>query len=308
MKTKIFILIVALVSNYIINQDTVTEKSFLIKNGNIELPGTLTYTKNSNKLIIWVHVSGNVDRNGNQAGYNVKANYIKQFRDEVNEKGIAFFSYDKRTSNPKNAAFLKGIILDDFVSDVKTVVQHFKNENQFKEIILIGHSQGSLIAMLASEKIDKYISLAGPSETIEQTIVKQITNQSADLGKIAANHFNELKETGDIKNINPNLITVFAKPNFPFFRNWLSYNPVNEIKKLNIPTLIINGTKDIQVSVDNAKALHLANKNSQLKIIENMNHVLKDIQKDEDNLSSYYSPDYKISTELIETITEFIKK
>ncbi len=39
-----------------------------------------------------------------------------------------------------------------------------------------------------------------------------------------------------------------------------------------------------------------------------MNHVLKYIQKDEDNLSSYYSPDYKISIELIETITEFIKK
>ena len=62
--------------------------------------------------------------------------------------------------------------------------------------------------MLASEKIDKYISLAGPSETIEQTIVKQITNQSADLGKIAANHFNELKETGNIKN-GANIIQIF---------------------------------------------------------------------------------------------------
>ena len=48
--------------------------------------------------MIWVHGSGNVDRNGNQAGYNVKANYIKQFRDEVNEKGIAFLKGDSPLS------------------------------------------------------------------------------------------------------------------------------------------------------------------------------------------------------------------
>ncbi len=303
---RIIIYIAFYAVGIIASEAQVKSTDFTLKNGDIELPGTLTHTNNSEKLIIWIHGSGNVDRNGNQAGYNVKANYIKQFRDELNKKDIAFFSYDKRTSNPKNVAFLKGIVLEDFVNDAKTVVKHFKDKKQFKEIILVGHSQGSLVAMLASQGVDKYISLAGPSESIDETITRQVTGQSADLGKVTADHFKELKETGDIKEVNPNLVSVFAKPNFAFFRSWMSYNPVDEIKKMSIPVLIINGTKDIQVSIDDAKALHLANKKSQEKIIDNMNHVLKDIQKDEDNMKSYYSPDYKVSEELIKTVTQFV--
>ena len=39
-----------------------------------------------------------------------------------------------------------------------------------------------------------------------------------------------------------------------------------------------------------------------------MNHVLKDIQKEEDNLSSYYSSTFPVSEKLIETIVSFVKK
>ena len=67
-------------------------------NDSIKLPGTLSYNKDlkSQPLVIFIHGSGNVDRNGNQSGVNVQANYIKQFRDSVNKYDIAFFSYDKR--------------------------------------------------------------------------------------------------------------------------------------------------------------------------------------------------------------------
>ena len=295
-------------STYSLPQSEIKSEDFLIKNNAIELPGTLTYSNKSQELVIWIHGSGNVDRNGNQKGANVKANYIKQLRDELNKNDIAFFSYDKRTANPKNAALLKGVIFDDFVSDATTVISHLKKEYNFKSITLIGHSQGSLIGMLASKDVDKYVSLAGPSETIDATITRQVSNQSATIGKITAAHFKELKETGDIKEVNSNLLSIFAKPNFPFLRNWMTYNPIEEIKKVTIPTLIINGTKDIQVKVDDAKALHKAKPSSEFIIIDMMNHVLKVIENDADNLPSYYSPDFKISTELTKKITEFVKK
>tara|TARA_R110002073_G_scaffold15953_2_gene62097 strand:+ start:26823 stop:27746 length:924 start_codon:yes stop_codon:yes gene_type:complete len=307
MRTKLFIILTFFIVDCFVIQSEILEKDILIKNNQIELPGTLSYTKSSEKLIIWIHGSGNVDRNGNQ-GAQAKANYIKQFRDEINKNDIAFFSYDKRTSNPKNVAFLKGIILDDFADDAKKVIEHFKKESQFKEIILIGHSQGSLVAILASKGVHKYISLAGPSETIDKTLTKQIMAQSTEYGKMTESYFKELKETGDVKNVDPNLLQFFAKPNLPFFRNWMSYNPTKEINKLKIPTLIINGTKDIQVSIEDAKALNVANNTSEIKIIENMNHVLKHIEKDSDNMNSYYSPDFKISSELVKIITEFVKR
>jgi len=161
--------------------------------------------------------------------------------------------------------------------------------------------------MLASEHADAYISLAGPGETIDKTIIRQVTTQNPEFGAAAKAHFKELQETGGIKEVNPNLITIFAKPNLPFFNSWIQYDPLDEIKKLAIPALIVNGTKDIQVSVGDARALHKANPKAKLEIIKDMNHVLKQINKDEDNLRSYYSPDFPLSTALIDTIVAFIR-
>ncbi|MFN0730145.1 alpha/beta hydrolase family protein [Polaribacter gochangensis] len=306
MKTK-FLYIFLLIFAVTYGQSTITSEEILIKNDSIELPGTLTYSNTKTPLVIWVHGSGNVDRNGNQ-GAIVKANYIKQFRDEINKENIAFFSFDKRTSNPKNFKFLKGIVFEDFISDVEKVIAHFKDDNRFTEIIIIGHSQGSLIAMLTSKNATKYVSLAGPGASIDQTMVKQITAQNALLGEAAAAHFKELKETGNVKDVNPLLISIFSKPNLPFFKSWTNYDPIKEIKKLTIPVLIINGTKDLQVKIEDATVLHNAKPSSELVIIENMNHVLKNITIDADNMKSYYSADYTLSKKLITTVVAFIKK
>jgi hypothetical protein len=305
MKHKLFYIFL-FISSIITGQNIISEE-IMIKNDSIELPGTLSYAKENSPLIIWIHGSGNVDRNGNQ-GSIVKANYIQKFRKAVNANDIAFFSYDKRTANPKNFKFLKGIIYEDLANDAKIVVSHFKNDNRFSEIILIGHSQGSLTAMLASEGIDKYISIAGSSTSIDKTIVAQISKQSKPLGESAKAHFKELLETGDIKQVNPFLVSVFAKQNLKFIASWAKYNPSKEIQKIKIPILIINGDKDLQVKMNDAQKLHNANTSSILSIISKMNHVLVEIENDSDNLKSYYSSDFKQSKKLVTTIVNFIKE
>jgi len=301
MKTKLTFLF-TLICLIAFGQSNIVSEEILIHNDSIELPGTLTYTNQNTPLIIWVHGSGNVDRNGNQ-GTVIKANYIKQFRDSINKHHIAFYSFDKRTANPNNVKFLKNTLFDNLVKDVQKIVAHFKDDKRFSEIILIGHSQGSLIAMLASEKINKYISLAGPSESIDNTLIQQISKQAPLLGDVTKAHIKELKETGAIKEVNTMLLSLFNKNNQPFLANWMQYNPSEEIKKLSIPLLIISGTKDIQLK---ANMLHKANKKSTLVSIKNMNHVLKDIAVDADNMKSYYSADYALSKQLITTIVAFI--
>ena len=282
----------------------VKSEEIVIHNQAIELPGTLTFSKEKTPLIIWVHGSGGVDRNGNQP------KYIQQFREAVNQENIAFFSFDKRTANPKNISFIKqdGVYFNDFVNDVKEVVNHFKNDDRFTELILVGHSQGSLIAMLALDNVDKYISIAGAGETIDKTLIKQISKQSPIYGALTEKYLKELKETGQIKEVDPNLMSLFAPQNQPFLSSWIALNPTEKIKELTIPILIINGDKDLQVKIEDAKLLHAANPKSELVIIENMNHVLKNIEKNSDNMASYFSPDFPISKQLIQTIVEFVKK
>ena len=292
-------------------QSNLISEETIIYNDSIELPGTLTYTKSIKKqpLLIWVHGSGNVDRNGNQSGVNVQANYIKQFRDSVNKNDIAFFSYDKRTANPKNLKFLKNISFDDLVLDVQKVVFRFKDDSRFSEIILVGHSQGSLVAMLAvNEFVDKYVSIAGLSKSADKTIIKQIRAQNEELGIITEAHIKQLNSTGTIKEVNPFLLAIFAKQNHHFLISYFKFIPQELIKDLKIPILILNGDKDLQVGIEDANKLHEANPLSRLKIIKNMNHVLKKIDEDGDNLKSYYSADFPLSEELIKLIGDFIKE
>ena len=90
-------------------------------------------------------------------------------------------------------------------------------------------------------------------------------------------------------------------------RNWIQYDPTKVIKKLKIPILIINGDKDLQVSVEEANTLKKAVPEAKLIIVENMNHVLVPIAGDNlDNSKSYNEPNREISEELIEHIVKFI--
>ena len=286
----------------------IKSEELVLFNNEIELPGTLSYLEEQTPLLIWVHGSGNVDRNGNQQPV-IKANYIKQFRDSITKNNIAFYSFDKRTANKNNkASLLKGVFLKDYVTDVQIAINHFKKEGRFSKIVLLGHSQGSLVAMLASENIDNYISLAGPSKSADQVIIDQIKESAPFLDSITKAHFKELKEIGNVEKVNPILQSVFAKQNQAFLRSWIQYNPSEEIKKLSVPILLINGTEDLQVKPQEASELLLANKNAQLVFIKGMNHVLKEVKSMTENKSSYLKPDYPLSTKLVQVIVEFVKK
>lgn len=310
-KFKLLLAFIVL-THHVIAQDSITSEDILVMNDSIKLPGTLTYNSElkSQPLLIFVNGSGNPDRNGNQPQFGVNGNYIKQFSEAITKKDIAFYRFDKRNVTPSNIKFImESYEFNDLVKDVTAVINTFKNDERFSSITLIGHSQGSLVAMMAAiEDVDNYISLAGIGESVDKTIIRQYNAQSPDLAKIVESHINELTTSGTIKEINPMLVGLFAKQNHQFLKSYLKLDPTVEIQKLNIPIMIINGTKDIQVEVRDAENLHKASPKSELVIINNMNHVLKTIEKDEDNMASYMSPDFKLSEKLVESVETFIKK
>ncbi|WP_456440463.1 alpha/beta hydrolase [Psychroserpens sp.] len=310
-KLKLILAFIVLAHNAF-GQEAFTAEDILIMNDSIQLPGTLSYNSElkSQPLVIFVHGSGNVDRNGNQ-GISANANYLKMLNDSLVSRNIAFYRFDKRTATQSNLKFIMAdMIFERFVDDINLVINKFKDDERFSSITLIGHSQGSLVAMLVDHThINKYISLAGPSDSVDKTIVSQVKLQNGDsLASIVRSHFKELNEKGSIEKVDPNLMSLFNKPTQPFMASWMTYNPSEEIKKIMLPILIINGSKDIQVGVKDAEQLHNANPKSELVIIEKMNHVLKIIEKDEDNIASYMSPDFKLSEELVKVIETFIKK
>ena len=89
----------------------------------------------------------------------------------------------------------------------------------------------------------------------------------------------------------------------------MAFDPKVEIKKLDMPVLIINGDKDLQVHPSEAGLLQKAKPNAEFYIIPNMNHVLKVIEGDDmENQKSYNDYRQPVAPVLIEKITAFIKK
>jgi hypothetical protein len=71
--------------------------------------------------------------------------------------------------------------------------------------------------------------------------------------------------------------------------------------------LITQGSTDIQVKTEEAEKLKEANENSEIKIIEGMNHILKESVIDrQKNMQTYINPNLKIKEELVSIIVEFI--
>lgn len=306
MKFKLF-LTLCLISIYIYSQEpTYTPKDFTI---NAFIDGTLLIPTDIEKpnLAIIIAGSGPTDRNGNQNL--LKNNSLKKLAEGLSKEGIATFRYDKRiVKQIRRNNVDMNIRFDDFIIDAISILEHFKNSDAFNKVYIVGHSQGSLVGVVAAKQgADGFISLAGAGKPIDEVIIDQVTNTAPIFTDDTKRVFSILKDGKTTTDYPRALESIFNLDTQPFMMSWMSYNPQEEIRDLEIPILIINGTKDLQVSEEEANLLHSANSNSTLKIIQKMNHILVPIEGDTlENSKSYNESQRKISEELIKTIVSFI--
>lgn len=308
---KIFISLFIIVSASSFSQVTAafTKENITV---NSLLNGSLYTPNQQNKklnLVILIAGSGPTDRDGNQMG--LVNNSLKLLAEALANNGIAVYSYDKRifaqmTSGKLDEASLS---FDNFIDDAKAVIQYFKNQKKYHSITVAGHSEGALIGMVAANgNADAYISIAGAGRPIDEVLLEQIEKQAPFLKEEVQKNLETLKNGTTFELKNQMLTSLFRASVQPYMISWIKYNPQTEIKKLQIPTLLINGDKDIQVSVQDAQLLQQAKLNAQLHIIQNMNHVFKEIKGDDaENKAAYTNPDLPISIELSSIITTFIR-
>ena len=276
------------------------------------LYGTLTMPKSNPKpnVVLIIAGSGATDRNCNQKGMQTDA--FKMLADSLQKEGIASVRFDKRGVGESQAAASLGadISLDVFINDAILFVQKIKSENRFGKIYVAGHSEGSLIAMVLAnkEKIDGYISIAGAGENIAAVLSRQVKTNLPNSSVLADSVLNQLKKGKAVKVEDENLASLFHPSVQPYLISWMAYEPQEEIKKLNIPVLIIQGNTDLQVMVRDAENLRKAKPNAKYYIIEGMNHVLKNASSDRnENLSTYNNPQLPIDADLCAAIIQFCK-
>ncbi|SHJ28219.1 hypothetical protein SAMN02745751_02173 [Dethiosulfatibacter aminovorans DSM 17477] len=262
---------------------------------------------NYDKIVLIIAGSGPTDRNGNTPILKGRNDSLKLLAEELEKKGISTFRYDKRTAGISRKSYLNhDIRFDDFISDAISAVEYLKEEG-YEKIYLLGHSQGSLIAFEAAceLEVDGLISVCGPSESIDAVLEKQLGNafkQDSIEIKVINNLREEKITTEGVENI-----PMFNVENQKFLLSWIEYSPVESIKDVNCPLILIGGTMDSQVSTEDIEKLLIANPESDSMVIHGMNHVLKVVSSEKEDIKTYTDPSYPVSKELIQAVARFVE-
>jgi hypothetical protein len=276
--------------------------------GNIE--GTLLLPSKENiPLVLIIAGSGPTDRDGNSGS--LKNNSLKMLAQGLYDNNIASFRFDKRGIAKSAKAMIseEDLRFEHYIRDVQQWYLLLKNDSRFSSVIILGHSEGSLIGMIASQDVipDKFISLAGPGVSMQATIRRQLADQPPYVLSMSLPIIEELEKGKTVDSVAPLLNMLFRPSVQSYLISCFKYDPAIEISKVQSPVLIVQGTTDIQIQVEDAKKLAAANSNSELVIIEGMNHILKEADANRFlNLRTYGDPSLKLKQGLIESITSFI--
>jgi uncharacterized protein len=244
------------------------------------LYGTLTLTKNTpGPIALIIAGSGPTDRNGN-SGLDLKTNSYELLAAALASKGVASLRYDKRGVGMSVAAASSEneLRFETFVSDAIAWIDMLLADKRFSKIVVCGHSEGSLIGILALQrrKGSDFASLEGAGRPAYTVLREQLKpKMPPELYAQADTTISALQRGQLAPNPPPELTMLFRPSVQPYLISWFKYDPAVEIAKLTIPVTIVQGTADIQVTMADADALKQGQPRAQLVVVGGMNHVLK---------------------------------
>lgn len=255
--------------------------------------------------------SGPTDRDGNQPGG--RSDCLRLLAHGLARAGIASARFDKRgvgasrMAAPTEATLRLGAYVDDTCRWLAMVRQMPGNG----PCLLIGHSEGALVAILAAQRVrpDGLVLLACPGFPLRQVIERQTRSLPAPLREALARGLLALERGGTPPRIPPALTRLLRPSVQPYLRSLLPVDPARELQRSRVPTLVVQGTHDLQVELADARRLARARAGIDLAIIPRMNHVLKPASSDRKrNLASYWNEEAPLAPGLLEAITGFVAK
>ena len=290
------------------------EQPIVLKTNTATIHGSLLIPEKTEKppVVLIIAGSGPTDRNGNQQ--QLENNSRKLLATGLQEKGIASLRFDKRGVGESTLEGVqrKDIVIGHFIDDVKALIGMLVKDGRFSKIIIAGHSEGAFLGMeaaIGNPDVNGYISIAGPSRPVDEMIKEQMAEQPEMIRAQVFPRLDSLKHGDTLTNVPQYLYALFNPAVQPFLISWMKYDPRVEIAKLKIPVLIIQGTTDVQVLPKDADNLKAAYPAATVKMIEQMNHVLKEFPTTDKRaqVPVYSNPDLPLHKDLVPLIAQFVK-
>jgi pimeloyl-ACP methyl ester carboxylesterase len=262
-------------------------------------------------IVVSIAGSGPTDRDGNQP--RMKNDSLKLLGQKLAAKGIAVLRYDRRGigQSRKTAPKEEDLTIDLLADDVVEWIKLLRKDKRFSRIGIVGHSEGALVGTLAARRApaDAFVSLAGVGRKIHVVLAEQLAkNLPADLKQKSDTIIDELVAGRRVAEIPKELTSLFRPSVQPFLISKFKYDPAQELAKLKMPVLIVQGTTDLQSRVEDAKALAEARKDAKLLLIEGMNHTLRKASTQAEQTKAYFDPSLPLAPGLADDIATFLQQ
>jgi len=275
--------------------------------------GTLTVPGGAAKVPVALIIAGSgpTDRDGNSPMLPGKNNMYKQLADALAAAGVASLRYDKRGIAESRAAGASETDLrfDMYVDDAVGWIEQLRQDSRFSRVLVIGHSEGSLIGMLAAKRCNAagFISIAGAGHTAADILRTQLAGKlPPELAAKSDAILKNLEAGKTTENPPPELAALYRSSVQPYLISWFRYDPARSIAELKIPVLVVQGTTDIQVNSADADRLASGHAHATLETIDGMNHVLKEVRESSQQVASYSDPNLPLHARLAESIATFV--
>jgi len=281
-----------------------------------DLAGTLIAPADGKPTVLIIPGSGPTDRDGNSPMGVTAASY-RLLAEALANQGIGSLRIDKRGMFASKSAIANAndVTVSAYAGDVAKWVSVARAETGAECIWLLGHSEGGLIALEAAQDpkgICGIVLVASVGRTLGDTLREQLRANPANAPvldeALAAITSLEAGKQVSARGMHPALMNLFAPAVQGFLIDLMSRDPAAMAGNLTVPTLIVAGSKDIQTPPADAEALAKGQPEAKLVIIEDMNHVLKEVKGEgrAANLATYSDSSLPIHPELIEAVGSFV--
>ena len=231
--------------------------------------------------------SGPLDRDSNWK--RMKVDVMRQVATHLAAAGVASLRYDKRGVGESGGDY-RSAGLHDNIADASAALTALRARSEIdpQRIVVIGHSEGALIAaeLAADTDLDGVVLLAGAATTGEEVLTWQARQLAPTLPRpvrwIMRLLRQDLVETqtkrlARIKASTDDVIRInFVKLNAKWFREFMAHDPTAGLGAAAVPVLAITGSKDIQVNPADVDAMERLVQTPFVGVVpENITHLLR---------------------------------
>jgi alpha-beta hydrolase superfamily lysophospholipase len=223
--------------------------------------------------------SGPTDRDGNNPLLETRIDNLKRLAHALAARGIASLRYDKRGVGASEYPGLSedALRFDHLVDDAVALAGCLAQDERISRIVLVGHSEGALIAALAAEdaQAQAVVSIAGAGSRASTLLRRQIADHlPQDITQPALAALDALEAQQPAEDVPDALFLLFRPTVQPYLMSWFRHDPPAVLARLQVPVMLVHGSADPQLGVEHARALLAAKPDARLEIVQGMDHLL----------------------------------